>query len=477
MIISVIPEAIILSFWFGATMTIPVKDISRLDGLPSITVAFSGNGCTKFYDLIEILLECMIRNHVGCYPVIRRPVLLDRFTETAKRLISNAREQAELKKHTQLSNEHLLEAFLDEPDCFAYRLIMENIPYAGFISREIQSRLNNYAQGNGKTLNFDEYCKKSFERAFMLTEKLKHKGISTGSLLLGMLQSEAPQTAPMLRSWGMNLKGLMGVITDEGDPGSDEITLSELPGNIARQLNRMNTVAEDTQRIITHAQELAKSCNSAEINPYHFLLSFVFLASRDVIDVNPLDAQSFNLEKVKESVARNLSSQTPFSSDQILFDYALHKVLRIAAVEAYQFGKPEITPIEIALGILQVIPEEAAPGLGGDYYSLRWHIIDLLGSTTGNTGDTKMARIEQPVPRISLRRYNADQGTVILIPEKTAREWQVMALDVRDNILSVAMADPSDMETMKKIEELTGMNVAPLKAEEKDLNAAFRINY
>lgn len=403
--------------------------------------------------------------------------MLDRFTETAKRLISNAREQAELKNHTQLSNEHLLEAFLDEPGCFAYRLIMENIPYSGFISREIQSRLNTCSQGNGKTLNFDEYCKKSFERAFMLTEKLKHKGISTGSLLLGMLQSEAPQTAPMLRSWGLNLKGLMGIISDEGDPGTDEIALSEFSENIARQQHRMDAIAEDTQRIITHAQELAKSCNSADINPYHFLLSFVFLASRNVIDVYPLDAQSFNLEKVKESVARYLTSQTPFSSDQILFDYALHKVLRIAAVEAYQFGKPEITPIEIALGILQVIPEEAAPGFGGDYYSLRWHIIDQLDATTDNTGDKKVPHVNQPVPRISLRRYNADQGTVILIPEKTAREWRVMALDVCDNILSVAMADPTDIETMKKIEELTGMHVAPLKAEEKDLNAAFRINY
>ncbi|HPQ42050.1 MAG TPA: hypothetical protein PLV45_16900, partial [bacterium] len=60
---------------------------------------------------------------------------------------------------------------------------------------------------------------------------------------------------------------------------------------------------------------------------------------------------------------------------------------------------------------------------------------------------------------------------------KLAREWQVMALDTRENTITVAMVDPFNRETIAQIEELTGMNVAVVKAEEKDLNAAFRINY
>ncbi|MGB3976535.1 MAG: Clp protease N-terminal domain-containing protein [bacterium] len=401
--------------------------------------------------------------------------MLDRFTETAKRLISNAREKAEQRNHNRLSNEHLLEAFLNESSCFAYRLIMENIPFTDFIAREIQSRLNSFPVENDNTLNFDEYCKKSFERAFMLTEKLGHHGISTGSLLLGMLQSEAPRTAPMLRSWGLSLKVIVQRINEMGDPGEDETSLSTLSGSIARQLNRMNSISEDAQRIISHAQELAKSCNTSEINTSHFLLSFVFLASRNVIDVNPLDATTFDLNKVKESVVKNLTGQIPFSNEQLLFDFSLHKVLRIAAVEAYQFGRPEITPVEIALGLLLVMPDEAAAGFGGDYFALRWSIIDLLGDSATNANVQKAS--STGIPRISLRRYNADQSTVILIPEKSAREWQVMALDHHDDTLSVAMVDPFNHETIKKIEELTGMKVAPLKTDEKELNAAFRINY
>jgi ATP-dependent Clp protease ATP-binding subunit ClpA len=401
--------------------------------------------------------------------------LLDRFTETAKLLITDAREKAENQNHGNIYNEHLLQTFVNKKACFAYRLIMEHIPFPEFVMLELESRLKNLSE-NKEDITFDEFCKKSFERAFLITEKLEHKGISTGSLLLGMLQSEAPKTAPMLRSWGLNLKKLMTVIRAEGDPGTDETALSRLDKKIARQINRMNVLSKDAQNIISHAQELAKSVNNADINPYHILLSFVFLASRNVISVSPLDADSFNLQAVKESVSSNLKGQNPYSEDKFLFEYEVHKVFNIAAMEAFQFGRSEITPNEIALGLLQVIPNEAAEGLGGDYYSLRWGIIDQVATETHRHGIVPEKQLLS-IPQISLRRYNADQNIVILIPEKRAREWKVMALDVNDDVLTVAMFDPDDDVLKQKIEDFTGLKIAPIKADEKDLSAAFRINY
>ncbi|MBN1879265.1 hypothetical protein JW823_04065 [bacterium] len=403
--------------------------------------------------------------------------MLDRFTDTAKRLITGARERAEVRQHSSLTNEHLLEMFIEMPECFAYKLIVENAPYLDFVRRELQSRLNCTSKEKGKPINFDDYCKKSFERAFLLTEKLKHKGISTGSLLLGMLQAEAPQTAPMLRGWGLNLKNMLSMIQNAGDPTNEEAPMAKLSPDITRQMNRMTAVTEDSQRIVTHAQELAKSCNTADINPHHVLLSFVFLASRGIIDVSPLDATTFNLNAVKEIVTQYLTGQTPYAEDRIVFDIALHKVFRIAGLEAYQFGRNGITPNEIALGILQVIPDEASAGLGGDYFALRWNNIDQLGPIVPAKSDTTELEVQDRFPRISLRRYNADQSTVIMIPEKVARDLMVMALDVRDDVLTIAMVNPMDTEIQKKVEELTGMKVAVIKAEEKDLNAAFRINY
>ncbi|MBN1297219.1 hypothetical protein JXA80_10595 [bacterium] len=403
--------------------------------------------------------------------------MLDRFSETAKRLITLARERAEERRHSSLTNEHLLEVFLESSDCFAYRILMEQCPCIEFINRELTHRLSHVNQDGQGGINFDDACKKTFERVFLLTEKLNHKGISTGSLILGMLQAECPRTAPLLRAWGLSLKGVLNALTTAGDPGPDETLMSVLPADVAVQINRMTEWSEDVVRIVAHSQELAKSCNSAQVIAHHFLLSLVFLASRGVVDVDPLDASSFDLARVKESVTPYLKSEMPFSEDHLVFDNALHRAFRFAGLETFQFGKNSITALEIALGLLQVIPDEANSGLGGDYFSLRWRIIDQLGPAS--PGDTARNRTvpDMLVPRISLRRYNADQSTVILIPEKLAREWQVMALDSRDNTVTVAMVDPFNRDVISKIEELTGMSVAVIKADAKDLHAAFRINY
>lgn len=403
--------------------------------------------------------------------------MLDRFTETAKRLITLARERAEERQHSSLTNEHLLEVFLEADKCFAYRLIMEQCPCLEFVNRELSNRLSKVKQTGETNINFDDACKKTFERAFLLTDKLKHKGISTGSLILGMLQAESTRTAPLLRGWGLSLKGVLSALTEAGDPGTDETAISELPADIAVQINRMTVWSDDVVRIVAHSQELAKSCNSSQIIPHHFLLSLVFLASRGIIDVDPLDAAAFDLPAVKETVTPYLKSEQPYSEEQIVFDVSMHRAFRVAALEAFQFGKNSITAPEIALGLLQVIPDEADSGLGGDYFSLRWRIIDQLGIAGGQESARSQPVMDMLIPRISLRRYNADQSTVILIPEKLAREWQVMALDTRENTITVAMVDPFDKETIARIEEHTGMNVAVIKAEEKDLNAAFRINY
>ncbi|HPQ40430.1 MAG TPA: hypothetical protein PLV45_08650, partial [bacterium] len=182
-----------------------------------------------------------------------------------------------------MTNEHLLEVFLEADDCFAYRLIMEQSPCLEFINRELSSRLSKLKQSGETNINFDDACKKTFERAFLLTDKLKHKGISTGSLILGMLQAESTRTAPLIRAWGLSLKGVLSALTDAGDPGTDEVVISRLPDEVAIQINRMTAWNDDVIRIVAHSQELAKSCNSAQIIAHHFLLSLVFLASRGII--------------------------------------------------------------------------------------------------------------------------------------------------------------------------------------------------
>lgn len=403
--------------------------------------------------------------------------MLDRFTDTAKRLITLARERAEERRHSSLSNEHLLEVFLEETDCFAYRLIMEQSPCLLFVNRELSNRLTNVPVSGDSGINFDDACKKTFERVFLLSDKLKHKRISTGSLLLGMMQAESPRTTPMIRGWGLSLKGLLTALTEAGDPGNDEAAISVLSDGLANQVNRMTQLDSEALQIIDHAQELARSCNNAQVNPHHILLSFAFMASRGVVNVAPFDTDKFDLATVKEKGASSLKGEITYADDKLVYDLDFHKIIRTAAVESFQFGKDQIGATELGLGILHVLPTDAEAGLGGDYYSLRWKLIEEMPVSSQQETVINKPVSEPLVPRVSLRRYNADPSVVTIIPEKQAREWQVMALDRNETTLTVAMVDPFDKDTITQIEASTGLGVAVIKAEPKDLYAAFRINY
>jgi len=403
--------------------------------------------------------------------------VLDRFTDTAKRLITLARERAEERQHDSLSNEHLLEVLLEAPDCLAYKLIMTQMPCMEFVNKELILRLESIEKNPQAGINFDDSCKKTFEKVFLLTDKLGHTRISTGSLILGMLQSETTSTVKLLQSWGLSIKGVLEALTEEGDPGEDETDNAEMPAEIINQIERISEIDDDSLRIIAHSQELAKSCHSAEVNAHHFLLSLVFLASRDIIDMAFFDVSTLDLAKIKELVAPNLKGELEYKNNHLVFELLLHKVFRIAALEAFEANRSQTSPIDLILALLRVIPDEATAGLKCDYYSLKWRVIDQTDPASLQETIRHKAASSTLTPRISLRRYNADQSIVILIPEKFAREWQVMAIDSRDSILTVAMVDPFDKDTIKNIEELTGLSVAVIKADAKDLYAAFRINY
>ncbi|MCD4652818.1 hypothetical protein K8T06_02665 [bacterium] len=404
-------------------------------------------------------------------------MVLDRFTDTAKRLITLARARAEERQHGSLSNEHLLEVVLEAPDCIAYQLIMGQLPCVEFINRELHLRLSKVKNTGQGGINFDDSCKKTFERVFLLSDKLEHTGISTGSLILGMLQAESPVTAPMLRNWGLSIKNVHLALVEAGDPGSNEAGLLEISKNVISQVDSISEMSEDAFRVIAHAQELAKSCSNIQINAHHFLLSMVFLATRGIIDIPPLDSNTLDIARAKDIVTGELKGKDTFVENQITFDSSLHKIFKIAALEVFQAGEKSISTAEMALALLQVIPEEAASGLGYDYFSLKWSSVGKEKPKNQQETLKHKPVIDMLIPRISLRRYNADQSIVILIPEKLARDWQVMAIDSRDNTLTVAMVDPFNKETIAQIEDLTGLSVAVIKAEAKDLFAAYRINY
>ena len=81
------------------------------------------------------------------------------------------------------------------------------------------------------------------------------------------------------------------------------------------------------------------------------------------------------------------------------------------------------------------------------------------------------------VASIELDKYRVPRELCDLIPREYALENEVFPIDRIGRCLTVAMAFPIDLETIKKLEEMTGLNVNALLCNAQDIRAAIRRYY
>lgn len=78
------------------------------------------------------------------------------------------------------------------------------------------------------------------------------------------------------------------------------------------------------------------------------------------------------------------------------------------------------------------------------------------------------------VPYVNLNEYHIDNKAVSkFIPEKIIRDNKVLPVKQENNMLYVAMANPLDLLLIDKLRLITGFEIAPLLAIEKDLISMF----
>ena len=66
------------------------------------------------------------------------------------------------------------------------------------------------------------------------------------------------------------------------------------------------------------------------------------------------------------------------------------------------------------------------------------------------------------VQRVILENLTLDPAIVKLVPQEMARSYKVIPIYERDNVLTVAMADPSNLRTLDHIKFKTGRDVEPM---------------
>ncbi len=81
------------------------------------------------------------------------------------------------------------------------------------------------------------------------------------------------------------------------------------------------------------------------------------------------------------------------------------------------------------------------------------------------------------VQHVVLENFNFDRELVKRIPEDMARRYKAITLFEKDGILTVAMADPTNLRTIDHLKFKTGKEIDPVLASEKSIVAAIEKNY
>lgn len=76
------------------------------------------------------------------------------------------------------------------------------------------------------------------------------------------------------------------------------------------------------------------------------------------------------------------------------------------------------------------------------------------------------------VPSINLQYFEVDPAVAKLVPEETARRYEIVPLSRLGSALTIAMVDPTNVFAMDDIKFMTGFNVEPVVASESSIRAA-----
>ncbi len=80
-------------------------------------------------------------------------------------------------------------------------------------------------------------------------------------------------------------------------------------------------------------------------------------------------------------------------------------------------------------------------------------------------------------PYLPLENYEIDGGLTVLIPEQVARQYCLIPIDRIGNALTLAMADPSNVQAIEDIEILTKCVVQTFVSTPSDVNRAIEKYY
>lgn len=146
-------------------------------------------------------------------------------------------------------------------------------------------------------------------------------------------------------------------------------------------------------------------------------------------------------------------------------------MLPIKRVVSKQLGE-----LLLERGVLKKEQLERAMKIQKEKGGLLGTILVSLGYATEEQ-ITQAITIQYGFPYLPLSSYEIDQNLIDIIPENVARQYCLVSIDKIGDTLTIAMANPLNLQAVEDIELMTGCKVQSFVSTMTDINNAINRYY
>ena len=141
--------------------------------------------------------------------------MFERFTETARRIIRTAHEEAHRRHHRSVDPEHLLFAMLQQRDGIALAVLDRLGVQRGAVTDDLEGVLSSLgaAAEPVNEIPFGMPTKRALERAIEQARRLESRWVGTEHLLLGLLHDGHSQASRTLGAHGVNFQTTLATVS------------------------------------------------------------------------------------------------------------------------------------------------------------------------------------------------------------------------------------------------------------------------
>lgn len=151
--------------------------------------------------------------------------MFERFTETARRIIREAHEEAQRRRHRSVNAEHLFWAMLRQRNGIALAVLDRLGVQRSAVIEDLERAVSKLDAADQPVteIAFGREAMQALERSIQQARDLEGNWVGTENLLLGLLHDEHAPVARILGARGVNFEAALAMVLDLlGKPSGPE---------------------------------------------------------------------------------------------------------------------------------------------------------------------------------------------------------------------------------------------------------------